>query len=44
MILSFAWTTDALLAGNKTCTRRLWSERTAKAWMNAYKSDAPKAT
>ena len=39
MILSFAWTTDALLAGNKTCTRRVWSERTARAWVNAYKSD-----
>lgn len=24
-IISFAWTTDALLAGAKTCTRREWS-------------------
>ena len=36
MIISFAWTTPALLAGRKTCTRRLWSERTywslVKAW------------
>jgi len=39
MLLSFTWTTDALLAGNKTCTRRCWSERTAKSWINAYKSD-----
>jgi len=39
MILSFAWTTDALLLGKKTCTRRLWSERTARAWVNAYNSD-----
>ncbi len=39
MILSFAWTTDALLAGKKTCTRRLWNERTARAWVNAYNSD-----
>ncbi len=39
MILSFAWTTDVLLARKKTCTRRVWSERTARAWMSAYKSD-----
>jgi hypothetical protein len=39
MILSFAWTTEALLAGQKTCTRRLWSDRTAKSWINAYKGD-----
>ena len=44
MILSFAWTTDVLLAGKKTCTRRVWSDRTARAWVNAYTSDAPKAT
>jgi len=25
MIISFAWTTDALLAGAKTCARRGWS-------------------
>jgi len=36
VILSFAWTTDVLLAGRKTCTRRLWHNRTAKAWLNAY--------
>lgn len=39
MILSFAWTNDVLLAGNKTCTRRVWSDRTARAWVNAYQSD-----
>ena len=39
MILSFTWTTDALLAGKKTCTRRVWSERTARAWVNAYQGD-----
>ena len=39
MILSFAWTTDALLTGKKTCTRRLWSERTARAWVNAYQGE-----
>lgn len=37
MILSFAWTTDALLSGKKTCTRRQWSDRTAIAWLNAYR-------
>jgi len=25
MIISYAWTTDALLAGRKTCTRRDWN-------------------
>ncbi len=39
MILSFAWTTDVLLAGKKTCTRRVWSERTARAWVNAYQGE-----
>lgn len=39
MILSNARTTNVLLAGQKTCTRRVWSERTARAWVNAYKSD-----
>jgi uncharacterized protein YqfB (UPF0267 family) len=28
-IISFAWTTRALLAGAKTCTRRDWTERHA---------------
>lgn len=39
MILSFAWTTGALLSGKKTCTRRVWSERTGKSWVNAYNGD-----
>ncbi len=39
MILSFTWTTETLLSGQKTCTRRLWSDRTAKSWVNAYKGD-----
>jgi hypothetical protein len=38
MILSFAWTTEALLAGKKTCTRRLWSDRTASSWIKACQS------
>lgn len=29
MIISFAWTTPALLAGRKTVTRRQWSEKHA---------------
>lgn len=29
MIISFAWTTDALLAGRKTVTRRDWSREYA---------------
>ncbi len=37
MILSFAWTTDALLSGKKTCTRREWSDCTTKAGLNAYR-------
>ena len=28
-IISFAWTTPALLAGRKTCTRRDWSQKYA---------------
>ena len=36
VILSFAWTTDALLSGKKTCTRWQWSDRKALAWLNAY--------
>ncbi|MBW2053822.1 MAG: ASCH domain-containing protein [Deltaproteobacteria bacterium] len=28
-IVSFAWTTEALLAGRKTVTRRCWNERYA---------------
>lgn len=29
MIISFAWTTDAFLAGRKTCTRRDWKKEYA---------------
>lgn len=35
MILTFALTTDVLLAGKKTCTRRQWSDRTSVSWLNA---------
>lgn len=31
-IISFAWTTPALLAGEKTCTRRDWSDDYAKSF------------
>ena len=30
LIISFAWTTDVLLSGNKSCTRRHWSEGYAR--------------
>lgn len=33
--ISFAWTTPALLAGHKTCTRREWSER----WAQQFRAD-----
>jgi len=36
MILSFAWTTTAFLAGRKTCTRRDWADRTMLAWQHAW--------
>lgn len=49
MILSNARTTNVLLAGKKTCTRRVWSDaskaglplpaRTATAWISAYQGD-----
>jgi hypothetical protein len=32
MILSFAWTTDDFIDGNKTATRRFCSERNIKTW------------
>lgn len=31
-IISFAWTTPALIAGFKTCTRREWMQRYAEGW------------
>ena len=36
MILSFAWTSEVLLSGQKICTRRIWSNRTAQTWLKAY--------
>ena len=36
MILSFAWTTAALLSGRKSCTRRRWSSRHYGAWRQAW--------
>lgn len=36
MIVSFAWTTGALLAGRKTCTRRRWSDEYFQQWVRAY--------
>lgn len=36
MILSFAWTTDTLLAGRKTCTRRQWTTNYHRRWANAW--------
>lgn len=31
-VISFAWTTPALLAGKKTCTRRDWNDKYADAF------------
>lgn len=31
-IISFGWTTPALLAGAKTCTRRNWNDRYARSF------------
>lgn len=36
MNLSFAWTSEAYQAGRKTCTRRLWSDRTLRTWQRAW--------
>jgi hypothetical protein len=36
MIITFAWTTDAFLAGIKTVTRRDWSDRTFAQWCRAW--------
>ncbi len=38
MIISFAWTTKALLAGKKRCTRREWSEKYFQQWVRAYRA------
>ena len=40
MWISFAWTTPALLAGAKTCTRRTWSGKYAKAFHAGQLVDA----
>ena len=37
MIISFAWTTEPLLSGRKTCTRRRWSSRHFGAWRQAWR-------
>ncbi len=37
VIVSFAWTTGALLSGGKTCTRRSWSDGHHERWVNAYR-------
>jgi hypothetical protein len=37
VILSFAWTTEALLAGRKTCTRRRWSDAYFRRWVEAWR-------
>lgn len=36
MIISFAWTAEALLAGHKTMTRRLWAPAHVEMWRRAY--------
>lgn len=36
MIISFAWTTEALLAGRKTCTRRMWNDKYFALWQFAF--------
>ena len=36
MILSFAWTLEPLLAGNKSCTRRAWNDSYFMSWVRAY--------
>ena len=36
MILSFSLTTTEFLSGNKTETRRDWTERTLRCWQNAW--------
>lgn len=41
MILSFAWTTDALLAGFKDSTRRQWSPRTLAQFLQRARDRTP---
>jgi hypothetical protein len=40
MIVSFSWTTPALLAGAKTCTRRHWSPSHARKIQDGQLVDA----
>lgn len=35
MILTFTWTTNELLSGKKTCSRRRWKDRHASDWLRA---------
>lgn len=37
MILSFAWTTEAVVSGVKSVTRRVWSDRYFRQWVAAYR-------
>jgi hypothetical protein len=39
MIVSFGWTTDEFLAGKKTVTRRLWTEKYFQAWVRAWNNE-----
>lgn len=38
MIISFAHTTEAFLAGIKTVTRRDWSDKHFQQWLKAYEA------
>lgn len=38
MIVSFAWTTKALLAGRKRCTRRMWNDEYFDRWVYAWRA------
>jgi hypothetical protein len=38
MIISFAWTTPAVKARRKTCTRRDWKEVYFQQWVQAYRA------
>lgn len=37
MIISFAWTTEEMREGRKTCTRRRWKERYFQQWVRAWR-------
>lgn len=36
MIVSFGWTTEEFLAGQKTVTRRLWTDAYFERWIKAW--------